>query len=96
MPSPVGLVVKNGWNSLSRDLGRDAGAVVAHPDLDRVAEVARRHLQRRAEGRAPPLSRRALVGGIEAVAEQVEEHAGHVLRHQLDRRDAVGRSRVPA
>src|SRR5689334_25071054 len=27
--------------------GRNARAVVAHPDLDRVAEVARGHLQRR-------------------------------------------------
>src|SRR5437868_10742167 len=26
-------------------LGRDAGSVVAHLDLDRLAEVARRHLQ---------------------------------------------------
>ena len=39
------------------DLGRDAGAVVAHPDLDRLAEIARRHLERRPEAR--PRVRRA-------------------------------------
>ena len=31
----------------------------------------------------------ALGGGIEAVAEEVEEHPGHLLRRQLHRREAV-------
>ena len=35
-----------------------------------------------------PLSR-AFVGGVEAVAEQVQQHPRHVLRVDLDRRDAV-------
>ena len=35
----------------------------------------------------PRLARLLVVGGIEAVAEQVEEDARHILRHQLDRRD---------
>ncbi len=39
------------------DLGRDAGAVVAHPDFDRLAQVAGRHL----EGRAKVGSRRRRV-----------------------------------
>src|SRR6516162_8716760 len=50
------------------DLWRDAGAVVAHPHFDRVAEIARRHLQRRPKLRPGavtlPFSRR-----IKAVAE---------------------------
>ena len=57
-------------------------------DFDRVAEIARRHLQRRPEAGVRRLAL-ALGGGIEAVAEQVEEDPGHLLRHQLDRREAA-------
>ena len=32
----------------------------------------------------PAVAAGALGGGIEPVAEQVEEHAGHLLRRQLD------------
>jgi hypothetical protein len=34
VPSPVGLVVKNGWNNLSRISGHDASAVVDDQDAD--------------------------------------------------------------
>src|SRR5215471_5475049 len=52
------------------DFGRDAGAVVAHPDLDRLAEIAGRDLQGRAIG-SPAVAAGALGGGVEPVAEQV-------------------------
>jgi len=63
--------------------GRDAGAIVAHPDLDGLAKIARRDLQHRAE-RAIRVA--ALFGsGIEAIADQVQQDPGDVLRHDLDR-----------
>src|SRR5258708_6458971 len=68
------------------DLRIHAGAVVAHRDLDRIAQLARRHLEGRLEAHIVR-RRTALVGGIEAVAEQVEENASHILRHQFYRRD---------
>src|SRR3954452_11634144 len=49
--------------------------------------LARRHLQGRLELRVVILAL-PLAGGIEAVAEQVEEDAGHLLRRDLDRREA--------
>src|SRR6516162_10527639 len=52
-------------------LRRDAGAVVPHPHLDGIAEGARRHLEHRAEAVAGLAA--ALIGGIEAVANQVQE-----------------------
>jgi hypothetical protein len=52
-------------------------------DLDPLAEIARRHLERRLEIRLARLAP-ALVGGIEAVAKQVEEDAGDILRHELN------------
>src|SRR5215469_7704878 len=67
--------------------GCDAGAVVAHSYLDRVAETLCRHRQYRPKavaGLAP-----AFVGGIKAVAEQIEEHPCDVLRHNLDRSDGA-------
>src|SRR6516162_10845072 len=69
------------------DFGRDAGAVVAHPDLDRFSQIAGRH----SEGRSvagPAVAAGALVGGVKAVADQVQQHAGHLLRRQLDRCDS--------
>ena len=66
------------------DFRRDTGAVVTHPDLDVAAEIAGRDLEGRAiAGLA--VAAGALGGGVEAVAEQVEKHAGHFLRRQLDR-----------
>src|SRR5271165_2653040 len=54
------------------DVGRNPNAVVADADLDRVTEIARRHLQRRAEVRCDTV---ALAFGrrVKAVCEQVEE-----------------------
>ena len=88
MPSPVGLVVKNGWNSLSLISGGMPVPLSRIADLDRIAEIARRHRQGRPELRVAALAL-ALGGGIEAIAEQVEEHAGHLLRHQFDRGEAA-------
>src|SRR5689334_9287902 len=66
------------------DFGWDAGAVVAHPDFDRLAQVSGRDLEGRAiAGLA--VAAGALVGGVEAVTKQVQKHAGHPLRRQLDR-----------
>src|SRR5271165_5146986 len=66
------------------DVGRNPNAVVADADLDRVTEIARRHLQRRAEVRCDTV---ALAFGrrVKAVCEQVEENAGDVLRDYFDR-----------
>ena len=83
MPSPAGLVVKNGLNILLAHLGRDAGAVVADADLDPVAEVLVAALKRRlvvaAVGRGLALGR-----GIEAVRDQVQQHARDLLRIEVD------------
>ena len=86
-PGPLagGLRGEEWLEQLVAQFRRDAGAVVAHLDLDRLAEVARGDGERRtiaAAGGAPL----ALPGGIEAVAEQVEEDTRHVLRHDLDGR----------
>jgi len=48
-------------------VGRDAGAVVGHPDLDELAEIARRDLDGRPEARFPDCGA-PFVGGIESVA----------------------------
>ena len=87
MPSPVGLVVKKGWNSLSLisgempvPLSRTVMATASPPS--RVA-TARVGLERPVAAVAG-----TLVGGIEAVAEQVEEDAHHLLWRDLDRREA--------
>ena len=90
VPSPVGLVVKNGWNNLSRISG-DSDAVVADADFDRPAEILRRRFRGRLEPGVASLFL-ALGGGVEAVAEQIETDAGHVLRHQFDRSD--GRAEI--
>src|SRR6266705_5201572 len=65
------------------DVWRDAVAVVPYLDLDRVAEIAGRYRQQRPK-RAVTALLRPLVSGIEAVAEQVQEHPSHLLRRQLD------------
>src|SRR5215213_6690821 len=77
---------EEGLEQLVPDLGRNARAVVAHRDLDHVPPRPRR--QR--EGR-PELGILTLAlspgGRIEAVAEQVEEDAGDLLRRYLDQRE---------
>src|SRR5262249_15635227 len=45
------------------DLGRDAGTVVAHPDLDRLAPIAGRHLEGRPIA-GLPIAAGALGGGV--------------------------------
>src|SRR5215472_5863562 len=79
-----GLGREERLKQLVPDLGRDAGAIVADANLHSVTEIARRYLQRRAE-----VGRRVVAlsfgGGVEAVAKQVEQDAGHLLRRQLDR-----------
>jgi hypothetical protein len=66
------------------DRRRNSHAIVAHPDLDRVALLMRCDMEYGTE-RAIALRMGALVCGVEPVSEQVEEHARDVLRHQLDR-----------
>src|SRR5215469_3490268 len=67
------------------DFGRDAGAVVAHPNFNSDAEIAGRHHQRRPKVRSGAV---ALPFGsrIKAVTKQVQKHPGHLLRRQLHRR----------
>ena len=68
------------------DLVGNADAVVAHPHLDGLAEIACGHCEHRSE--VPVVCRPlALVRGVESVAEQVEKHSRDVLRHEFDRRD---------
>ena len=64
-------------------LGRNAGAVVADPDLDPVAEVLRRGRKRGLVGRSS-LAALRLVVGVEAVGDQVEQHARDFLREEID------------
>src|SRR6476661_2070229 len=72
-----------GLEQLVAHLRRDAGAVVAHLDLDRLAEIAGGDADgRRITGTAfGPVS---LARRVEAVAEQIEQHPRHLLRHDLD------------
>src|SRR6266481_1403283 len=65
------------------DLGCNAGAVVPHLHLDRIAEISRRHLQGRLELRVVSLFP-AFGGGVEAVADQVETDGGDVLGDEFD------------
>src|SRR5215217_185247 len=61
---------------------RDADAVVVYPDLDHIAEIARPHLQHRTVSVSGLPA--AFARGIKAVADQVYQNPGHVLRHHLD------------
>src|SRR5262249_49233592 len=83
-----GLRGDKGLEQLVPDVRRDADAVVAHPYFDRVAEIARRHLQHRAKVRSgavtlPP------GGRIKAVAEHIQKHSGHLLRRQRHRTETA-------
>src|SRR6202521_2642948 len=57
---------------------RNTDAVVAHPDLDGVPKISGRDPQDRTERAVSRAA--ALVGGVEAIADEVQEHAGDVLR----------------
>ena len=65
------------------DFRRDTGAVVAHPDLDRLAQIAGRHLEGRVIG-GLAVAASAPGGGVDAASKQVQQHAGDLLRRQLD------------
>src|SRR6516162_10976054 len=62
---------------------RNADAVVAHSDLDAIADFARRDLQHRAE-RGLSLTA-AQASGIKTISNEVEEYPGHVLGDDIDR-----------
>src|SRR5215472_17249472 len=64
---------------------RNADAVVAYPDLDVIADFARRDLQHRAE-RGISLTA-AQASGIKTIADEVQKHPGHVLGDDIDRRN---------
>src|SRR6516162_1474268 len=64
---------------------RNADPVVAHPDLDANGDFARRDLQHGAERRVSFAAAQA--SGIKTIADEVQEHPGHVLGHDLDRWD---------
>ena len=87
MPSPVGFVVKKGWNSLSLISGGMPVPLSRTVIATASPLCARRHGQGRAE-RAVAAVAGTLGGRIEAIAEQVEEDARHLLRRHLDRREA--------
>src|SRR3954453_53049 len=78
---------EEGLEQLVPDLGRDAGTVVTHPYLDRVADGAGGYGERRPILRLGALAQ-PLGGGVEAVAEQIEEDASHLLRRQHDAADS--------
>src|SRR6516165_7418757 len=56
----------------------NADTVVAHPDLDRITDFARRNLQHGAERAVARAT--TLVRGIEAIADKIQEYPHHVLR----------------
>src|ERR1700680_2979525 len=62
---------------------RNTDAVVAHPDLDGVPQIPGRDLEDWAHCAVSRTA--ALIGGIEAIGDEVQEHAGDVLRHDFDR-----------
>ena len=74
---------EEGIEHLLLHLRRNAGAVVADPDLDAVAEVPGRGRQRRLVG-AVVASASRLIGCVEAVRDQVEEHPRDLLRVEVD------------
>src|SRR5579872_1223941 len=82
---PGTLAGRLGREERREQLGADpvgnAYAVIAHADLDRLAEVSRRNLEGRLEFRLGAVAL-ALVGGIEAVADEVEEDPRQILRRR--------------
>jgi len=80
---------------LVADFRRNAGAVVAHADFNRVAETVGRYFEGRLEIRIAALPL-ALVGGVEAVAEQVEKDLGSSPAAPARSARAPGQTRAPA
>src|SRR6516225_9293634 len=62
---------------------RNTDAIVTHPDFDGLAELAGRDLQCRAVSSVALAA--PLVSGIEAIADEVEEHASQLLWHDVNR-----------
>jgi hypothetical protein len=65
----------------------NANSVVAHPNLDAFAKVAGHNSQLGAKSAVDLAG--APVNGVESVADQIKEHAGYILRHNLDRRESA-------
>src|SRR5262249_35292445 len=79
---------EKGLEQFLSDLRRNARAVVAHTNFDPGTDIARSHFK--ARPKVPLVTgRAALVGRIESIPEQVEEHTRHVLRHELNGYDAA-------
>src|SRR5580658_2815188 len=74
---------EEGIEHLLPDLGRNAGAVVAYPDFDAVAEVPGRGSERGLIV-APIWVGFARRNGVEAVRDQVEQRPRDFLREQID------------
>ena len=83
MPSPVGLVVKNGWNSLSLISG-GMPVPLSRTLTSTASSASRVATARTGWNRAVAVRTCPLVGGVKAVAKEVEEDAGDVLRDQFD------------
>ena len=65
------------------DLGRNAGAVVANPDLYAVAQIFGRGGERGLVI-AAVFFRVALCRRIKAVGDEIQQHPGNLLRKQID------------
>ena len=85
MPSPVGLVVKNGVNSFARTSGDTPTPLSRTRTSTCSPRSRRRHPQSRAIIRTVAVFALALGRRIEAIPEQVEKHARDVLRYEFDR-----------
>ena len=83
VPSPAGLVVKNGLNILSFTSGGMPVPLSRMRISTAVAEIFGGGAQRRLETGLAVL-RPALGRGIKAVGDQIQEYAGDFLRKQLD------------
>src|SRR5262245_43678675 len=74
---------EKGLKQLGADLRLNARPVVAHSDLNRLTKFPRGDRKYRSVVGVRSVQM-ALPGGVEAVAKQVEEDTGNVLRHDLD------------
>ena len=88
MPSPVGLVVKNGWNSLSL-MSAEMPMPLSRTRISTASPASRVVTFSVGSNPASAAVTRPPRGRVEAVAEEVQEDPRHVLRVDLDRRDAV-------
>src|SRR5215813_3131662 len=88
VPSPVGLVVKNGWNSLSL-IAAGMPVPLSRTRISTASPRSRVATFKTGRKPSPPAAKRAKAAGgdVKPVAEKVQEHPRHVLRHQLDRRE---------